>query len=119
EFPRAVDALTEAVRLAGSVPRFESCLGYAYARAGQRAEAEAILDRFNRGPLAPVISPVERGIISLGLGATEAAMAALEDAYEGRQPGPVVAGDPFFSELATEDRYRTLMERLGLPLQGA
>jgi DNA-binding winged helix-turn-helix (wHTH) protein len=113
----AVDALTEAVRIAGSVPRFEGSLGYAYARAGRRADAEAILDRFSRGPLAPVISPIEHGMISLGLGDTEAALRRLEDAYTAHLPGAVVAGDPFFSELAPDPRYRELMARLRLPVQ--
>lgn len=117
EFPLAIDALTEAVRIAGSVPRFEGSLGYACARAGRRAEAEAILDRFSRGPLAPVISPIERAMISLGLGDTEAALGGLENAYAARLPGAVVAGDPFFSDLAQEPRYRALMAGLRLPVQ--
>lgn len=44
EFPLAVHTLAEAVRIAGRVPRFEGSLGYAYDRAGRRAEAEAILE---------------------------------------------------------------------------
>jgi DNA-binding winged helix-turn-helix (wHTH) protein len=117
EFPLAVDTLTEAVRIAGSVPRFEGSLGYAYARAGRRAEAEAILDRLSRPPLAQVISPIEHGMISLGLGDTEAALAALEAAYAARLP-VLAAGDPFFSELAPDPRYRELMTHLRLPVQG-
>ena len=57
-------------------------------------------------------------MISLGLGDTGAALTSLEDAYAARIPGTVVAGDPFFSELAAERRYQELMARLGLPLQG-
>lgn len=117
EFQLAVDALTEAVRIAGSVPRFEGSLGYAHARAGRRADAEAILDRFSRGPLAPVISPIERGMIFIGLGDGEAALRCLEDAYAAHLPGALVAGDPFFSELAPDPRYRRLMARLRLPVQ--
>jgi hypothetical protein len=113
----AIDVLTEAVRIAGHVPRFESCLGYAYARAGRGAEAEAILDRFSRGPLAPVISPIERGMIFLGLGDAEAALRCLEDAHAAHLPGAVAAGDPFFSELAPDPRYGELMARLRLPVQ--
>jgi DNA-binding winged helix-turn-helix (wHTH) protein/Tfp pilus assembly protein PilF len=116
EVQAAVDALSEAVRLAGPVPRFESCLGYAYGRAGRRAEAEAMLDRFSRGPLAPG-APIARAMISLGLGDAAAAMRGLEEAYAARLPGAVVAGDPFFSELAPEGRYRDLMARLRLPVQ--
>ena len=118
ELQLAIDALTEAVRIAGQVPRFESCLGYAYARAGRRAQAEAIRRQFSSRPLAPVISRVAGAMISLGLGETEAALSALEKAYADRQPGAVVAGDPFFSELAGERRYRELMASLRLPVQG-
>jgi hypothetical protein len=77
-------------------------------------EAEAILDGFNRGPLAP--ASVERALISLGLGDAEAALAGLEEAYAARQPTAVIAGDPFFSELAVP-RYRELMTRLRQPVQ--
>ena len=117
EYRLAIDALTEAVRIAGNVPRFEGSLGYAYARAGRRADAEAILDRFSRGPLASVISPIERGMIFLGLGDAEAALRCLEDAYAAHLPGAVAAGDPFFSELASDPRYRRLMASLRLPVQ--
>lgn len=118
DFQPAIDALTKALRLAGNVPLFEANLGYAYARAGQRSKAEAILDGFNRGQLARVVSPVQRALISLGLGATEAALTGLEDAYAARAPGTLAAGDPFFSELAAEGRYREVMARLRLPIQG-
>jgi hypothetical protein len=56
-------------------------------------------------------------MISLGLGDTDAALTGLERAYAGREPGTVVAADPFFSELAPDPRYRELMARLGLPVQ--
>jgi hypothetical protein len=99
------------------VPRFEASLGYAYARSGLRVEAETILERFSRGPIAPRVSPVEQSLIWLGLGETEAALSGLEAAYATRLPGTLIAGDPFFSELAAERRYRELMARLQLPLQ--
>src|SRR5262245_8217798 len=118
EFQLAIEALSEAVRIAGSVPRFEGSLWYAYARAGRRADAEAILDRFTRGPLAPVISPIEGGMISLGLGDTEAALRSLEQPYDRRMP-VLAAGDPFFSELAPTQRCRELMARLRLPVHQA
>ena len=102
EFQLAIETLSEAMRIAGSVPRFEGSPGYADVRAGRRAEAEAILHRFTHGSLAPVISPIERGMISLGLNDTDVARHELEDAYAAHVPGAVVAGDPFFSELAPD-----------------
>ena len=56
-------------------------------------------------------------MISLGLGDTDAALTGLERSYAAREPGTVVAGDPFFSELAFDPRYRDLMARLRLPVQ--
>lgn len=97
------------------MPRFEASLGYAYARAGRQVEAETILERFSRGPTAPHVSPVERALIALSLGETEAALGGLEAAYAARLPGTLIAGDPFFSELAGERRYRELKARLQLP----
>ena len=64
---------------------------------GTSCEAKAILDRFSRGPLAPMISPIEGGMISLGLGDTEATLSSLEGAYAGRLAGTIVAGDFFRS----------------------
>ena len=56
----AIEALTEAVRIAGSIPRFEGSLGYAYARAGRRADADAILDRIRSHARARVDGPASR-----------------------------------------------------------
>ena len=50
---KAIEALRTAVHLAGAVPLIDGVLGYACARAGDRAEAEAILDRL-RTHLRPV-----------------------------------------------------------------
>jgi DNA-binding winged helix-turn-helix (wHTH) protein len=113
--PRAIEALTDALRLGGSVPLFEANLGYAYARGGRRVEAETILERLSRGQ----ISPVERALVALGLRHTEEALSGLEEAYAAHLPGTLIAGDPFFSELASERRYRELMGRLHLPVQAS
>jgi len=44
-----------------------------------------------------MISPIEGGMISLGLGDTEATLSSLEGAYAGRLAGTIVAGDFFRS----------------------
>lgn len=119
DFQKAIDALNQAQRIAGNLPHFEASLGYTYARAGQRSKAEAILGGLNDGQLARFVSPVQRALVWLGLGEIESALTQLEDAYAARAPGMLLAGDPFFSELATEDRYRRLMQCLGLPVQSA
>jgi tetratricopeptide (TPR) repeat protein len=111
---KAVAALTNAVRLGGHVAIFESSLGYAYARGGQRAKANRILEEFQGAPPG-TISPIDFALVWLGLGETDAALSALEDACAARSPRMINLNDPFFSELASEPRYQGLLATLRLP----
>ncbi len=114
EHRKAVAALTSAVRLGGHIPIFESSLGYAYARAGQRAKAERILEGLH-GARPATTSPIDLALVWLGLGETDAALSALEDACAARAPRMINLNDPFFSELASEPRYQRLLAVLRLP----
>jgi len=117
DFQSAIGALKTAARLAGAVPLIEANLGYAYARAGRRSEAARILERLRRWRFAPQASAMELALVYLGLGDTDAATAALEDAYRSRALRMAAIADPFYSELADKPRYRELVARLGLPLR--
>jgi DNA-binding winged helix-turn-helix (wHTH) protein/Flp pilus assembly protein TadD len=117
DFQNAIRAFRTAARLAGVVPLIEANLGYAYARAGLRPQATRILERLRRTRFAPQASAMELGLVWLGLGDKDAAMAALEDAYRTRALRMPAIADPFYSELAGEPRYRELVARLGLPLR--
>ena len=44
-------------------------------------------------------------------------MGELEEAYRTRAVCTVIIGDPFFSELAPDERYRRSLSELGLLLQ--
>jgi tetratricopeptide (TPR) repeat protein len=112
---RGIAALTNAVRLGGHVAIFESSLGYAYARAGQRAKAERILEGFNDMQRKAMVAPIDLALVRLGLGETESALNALEDAYAARAPRMINLNDPFFSELGREPRYQRLLAGLRLP----
>src|SRR5919109_5240198 len=48
-----------AARLAGFSPFIEACLGYAYARAGDRPCAEQILARLRTRALTAYVSPID------------------------------------------------------------
>jgi DNA-binding winged helix-turn-helix (wHTH) protein/tetratricopeptide (TPR) repeat protein len=117
DFQNAIRAFRTAARLAGVVPLIEANLGYAYARAGLRPLAARILERLRRARFAPQASAMELGLVSLGLGDKDAAMAALEEAHRTRAVRMLAITDPFYSELAGEPRYRELVARLGLPLR--
>ena len=115
---KAIAALTKAARLAGNGPLFEANLAYVYARSGQRAKAERILDGFRSGRHRRVVSPIDVALVCVGMGETQAALAGLEDAFAARSARMINLNDPFFSELAGEPRYRQLLARMGLPSGG-
>jgi DNA-binding winged helix-turn-helix (wHTH) protein/Tfp pilus assembly protein PilF len=117
EMGRALAELETAARLAGDGSLFQAYLGYACARAGDRTRAEQILAALRSRRHMEYVSPVDIALICLGLRDADGAIASLEEAYETRAARTMIAGDPFFAELASDSRYRALLARLGLPLQ--
>ena len=95
----------------------EGYRGYAYARAGARTQAEQILAQLRQHRLTHYVSPIDMALVCVGLADTDGAVAALEEAYRDRAARMVTVGDPFFSELRVDTRYRELLSRLGLPAQ--
>jgi hypothetical protein len=102
----------------GWFPQAEAALGYVYARAGNRSHAEQILAGFRTRRLTQYVSPIDVAQVCLGLGDIDSAMTVLEEGYRTRAVRMVIIGDPFFSELAPDARYRQLMTRLRLPIPG-
>jgi len=113
----AIAALEKGIRLAGWFPVMEGVLGYVHARAGDRPQAERILATLRRLQLTQYVSPIDLAYVGLGLGDADSTMAQLEEAYRTRAVRMVIVGDPFFSELESDVRYRDLMARLRLPIQ--
>jgi DNA-binding winged helix-turn-helix (wHTH) protein/cytochrome c-type biogenesis protein CcmH/NrfG len=118
EMAEAIAALEKGISLAGWLPVIQATLGYVYARAGARSQAEQILASMRRRQLTHYVSPIDVAHVCLGLGDADAVMAQLEEAYRTRAVRMVIAGDPFFSELASDARYQDLMARLRLPIRG-
>jgi tetratricopeptide (TPR) repeat protein len=114
QYSKAIAALTNAARLGNHAALFESSLAYAYARAGQRRKAERIVERLSIAPHGAT-SAIDIALVSLGLGETNAALNALEQAFAARLPRMINVNDPFFSELAHEPRYQRLLAGVGLP----
>ena len=99
------------------MPFIEAALGYVHARAGARSEAEQILASLQRRQLTQYVSPIDLAHVYLGLADADGALAQLEEAYRTRAVRMVIVGDPFFSELESDARYRDLMARLRLPIR--
>jgi DNA-binding winged helix-turn-helix (wHTH) protein/Flp pilus assembly protein TadD len=117
ETHKAIVSFERALHLGGSVPLIEGYRGYAYARAGARTKAEQILAQLRQRRLTHYVSPIDMALVCVGLTDTDGAVAALEEAYRDRAARMVTVGDPFFSELRLDTRYRELLSRLGLPAQ--
>jgi len=95
-------------------PRTEALLGYAYAVAGQPAEAERILntflDRASREPFPAL--PI--ALVYIGLGDKDRAFEWLEKAIEQRDLDVTLQWDSPYQALRTDPRYLKLLRRMKL-----
>ncbi len=92
-------------------------LGYAYAVAGQRSEAEKILEESNQLSRQRYVSPSHRALIYTGLGEKELAFEWLEKAYEDRNWVLVLLKvHPMFDPLRSDPRFTDLLQRMNLTL---
>lgn len=116
DWPMALEHLRKSNEIIGAVPFTLGDLGFALASAGQRDEAERLLQelraRRDRGyyPAFPIAE------IELGLGNTDAALDWLERAVEERHTGFYLpSADPVWNAIRTTPRFRALMARMKLP----
>jgi TolB-like protein/Flp pilus assembly protein TadD len=95
-----------------SNPEVAGSLGFAYAIAGKRQEAESILQRLRKLSEKRYVSPCHLAIIYVGLDNKAAAIEQLEKAYESRHPGLVLIRiDPLFDRLRSEEGFKQLVNR--------
>lgn len=115
KYPQAILELRRALELDDSPPVLAS-LGHAYATAGHRAEAIAVLQRLRKQAQRGYVGPNFFAIVYSGLHENEKALDALEGAYADRHWGLVwlrTAG--FFDPLRSEQRYADLSKRMNFP----
>jgi len=89
-------------------------LGQAYARAGQRDEAQQILARLTEEAKSRYVSQYSFALVLLGLGDKEKAMDALERSYGNGEGGDVgiIRADPFLDDLRGQPRFEALAEKI-------
>jgi tetratricopeptide (TPR) repeat protein len=93
-------------------PEVAASLGFAYALAGRRADAEAILERLKGLSERRYVSGLYLAIIYAGLKDKDRALEYLNKAFESRHPGLVlIRVDPIFDDLRTDDRFKQLVKR--------
>jgi tetratricopeptide (TPR) repeat protein len=114
KFSAAIPEMEQA-RVTDSPP-FVGWLGYAYAAAGERAKAEAMIAELNQMSSRRFVSPFCTAIIYLGLGDKERALDRLENAYEVRSQWlpDLLKVDRVFDPLRTEPRFIELLKKVHL-----
>jgi len=88
-------------------------LGYGYAAAGRRLEAEKVLDQLNERAKQKYVPALHRAIVCAGLGEKDQAFEWLEKAYEERVVIAMkinIAFDP----LRSDPRFADLLRRMNL-----
>jgi TolB-like protein/Flp pilus assembly protein TadD len=109
----AIENLEQVVNLTrGS--HFRALLGRAYAIAGERGKAIAILEELRNLSRQRYVSPFDIAVIHAGLGDRDAAFECLEEAYRQRVFRIIELTFPMFDDLRSDQRWVDLVQRVGL-----
>ncbi len=115
EYPEAIAALTKARNFSGANSETVSLIGYAYARAGDRAQADAVLDELKSRSNQRYVPPHSIAVIYHGLGNKDQTFQWLEKAYEERDVRlTFLRTDPKWDSLRSDARFEDLVRRVGL-----
>ena len=112
-FGEAITSLETAVSLSDG-PHYRAMLGRAYALAGQRPKALAILGELQALSRQRYVSPFDMAVIHLGLGDQTSLFEYLEEAYRQRVWRIIEVTMPFFDSLRSDPRWHDLVRRIGL-----
>ena len=89
-------------------------LGQAYARAGQRDEAQKILARLTEEAKSRYVSGYSFALVLTGLGDKQSAIEALERAYRNGEGNDIylIRVDPLLDGLRSDPRFEALAEKI-------
>ena len=115
-FDLAIPELRKAVDLSHGTPLMISALAHAYARAGQRTEAQQLLTQLEAARKQQYVSPYYLAIVYVGLGEKEQALSLLEKALLDRSNGLIfMAVEPELDPIRSDPRFIALERKLRLP----
>jgi serine/threonine-protein kinase len=93
-----------------------AALGYAYAIAGRRSEAEEVLRQLEALSTQRYVSPVDMAMLHVGFDNKEQAIDYLEKAYnEHADRMSWIKVNPVFDPLRSESRFQALLQRMNFP----
>jgi TolB-like protein/DNA-binding winged helix-turn-helix (wHTH) protein len=115
-FDLAIPELRKAVDLSHGTPLMLSALAHAYARSGQRTEAQQLLIQLEAASKQQYVSPYYLAIVHVGLGEKEKALSLLETALTDRSNGLIfMAVEPELDPIRSDPRFIALERKLSLP----
>jgi eukaryotic-like serine/threonine-protein kinase len=110
----AVASLNQAVLVTGGAITFMAYLGYAYAMAGMRAEAQMLIEDLEDQAKQRYIPSYYFAVIYLGLGDHEQVFALLERAFKERAGFlAFLKVEPMLDPLRDDPRFTNLLQRVG------
>jgi tetratricopeptide (TPR) repeat protein len=112
-YKEGIAELEKALAISPGYTPVLSGIGYAYAVAGIRAEAQKMLDKLNELSKQKYVPAVSRAIIYAGLGEKDKAFEWLEKGYEERSTYGIKA-DPAYDPLRSDPRFADLLRRMNL-----
>jgi serine/threonine protein kinase/tetratricopeptide (TPR) repeat protein len=117
EYEEAIAAGQKGIELLGRSPYTLSWLASAYAAAGRREQAQALLDEMQKLSAKRYVSPYLLAMIYCNLGDEDRALAELERALAIRDARLVWLGvDPQFDSLHGQSRFDDLLRKTNNPL---
>lgn len=115
-YAEAIAALMTARANSGGRPGIIAALGHAYAVAGKKSEAVAILDELQALSRKRYVSPASIAVIYAGLGDADHAFKWLEKAYQERSAYMLrLKTYARLDKIRSDPRFRELIRRVGLP----
>ena len=114
-----IASLRQAVALAGGATVFDGILGFYLGQVGHLDEARRSLKRLQARAMNGYVAATSVAAVCVGLGEVDAALTALERAYEQRDSRLVFLKDaPYWASLRTQPRFLALMKQLRLDRYG-
>jgi TolB-like protein/Flp pilus assembly protein TadD len=111
----AVAGLEKAALMEGAAPEVTAALGYAYAAAGRRGDADKAIATLNQQSRQRYVPAYSYATVYAGLGDKDRAFAWLEkEMREGAYYAAFLGVDPEMDSLRPDPRFASLVRRLGV-----
>ena len=112
----ALSVIHHAVKLSSRQMVYLAQLGWAYAAAGSRGQAQEVLDELAIRKRNQYVPPLWFGQIHAGLHDTDRALEYFQGAYEERCPLMIfLSANPAYDPLRPDPRFQDLLRRMNFP----